>query len=68
MMSEPVDLYDNVYADFGSRAEAAVRRQAFGADLLISNESAVLFEFAVADDLQHAPRGARARIEEGAAR
>src|SRR5262245_35347119 len=32
-MSEAVDLYDNVYADFGSRAEAAVRRQAFGEDI-----------------------------------
>jgi len=33
MTSEPVDLYDNVYSDFGSRAEAAVRRQAFGEDI-----------------------------------
>lgn len=32
-MSETVDLYDNVYADFGSVAEAAVRRQAFGDDI-----------------------------------
>jgi SAM-dependent methyltransferase len=32
-MSEPVDLYNNVYADFGSRAEAEVRRHAFGEDI-----------------------------------
>ena len=28
-----VDLYDNVYGDFGSSAEAAVRRDAFGEDI-----------------------------------
>ncbi len=28
-----VDLYDNVYADFGSSAEAAVRRETYGEDL-----------------------------------
>jgi SAM-dependent methyltransferase len=32
-MSETVDLYNNVYADFGSDAEAAVRRHAFGEDI-----------------------------------
>ena len=32
-MSEAVDLYNNVYGDFGSRAEAAVRRDAFGEDM-----------------------------------
>lgn len=32
-MSEVVDLYDNVYGDFGSRAEAAVRHEAFGEDI-----------------------------------
>jgi SAM-dependent methyltransferase len=32
-MSEPVDLYDNIYGDFGSRAEAAVRAEAFGEDI-----------------------------------
>src|SRR5262245_47947543 len=32
-MTEAVDLYNNVYADFGSDAEAAVRRQAFGEDI-----------------------------------
>ena len=29
----PIDLYNNVYADFGSRAEAAVRQAAFGEDI-----------------------------------
>ena len=29
----PVDLYDNVYGDFGSDAELAVRREAYGEDL-----------------------------------
>ena len=32
-MSETVDLYNNIYADFGSRAEAAVRHDAFGEDI-----------------------------------
>jgi SAM-dependent methyltransferase len=32
-MSDTVDLYDNVYSDFGSHAEAEVRRHAFGEDL-----------------------------------
>ncbi len=32
-MDERVDLYDNVYTDFGSRAEAEVRRDAFGEDI-----------------------------------
>ena len=32
-MSGAVDLYDNVYGDFGSRAEAAVRHDAFGEDI-----------------------------------
>jgi SAM-dependent methyltransferase len=30
---ESVDLYDNVYGDFGSEAEHAVRREAYGEDL-----------------------------------
>src|SRR4051794_10987646 len=29
----PIDLYNNVYADFASRAEAAVRQAAFGEDI-----------------------------------
>jgi SAM-dependent methyltransferase len=33
MMAERVDLYDNVYADYGSSAEAEVRRDAFGEDI-----------------------------------
>lgn len=32
-MTDTVDLYNNVYADFGSSAEAAVRRHAFGEDI-----------------------------------
>ena len=32
-MPETVDLYNNVYADFASRAEAAVRHDAFGEDI-----------------------------------
>ncbi len=32
-MSETANLYDNVYGDFGSRAEAAVRHDAFGEDI-----------------------------------
>jgi SAM-dependent methyltransferase len=33
MSEHDVDLYNNVYADFESRAEAEVRRQAFGEDI-----------------------------------
>ena len=32
-MSEGVDLYNNVYAHFSSRAEADVRHHAFGEDI-----------------------------------
>ncbi len=32
-MSEQVDLYNNVYGDFGSTAEAMVRHEAFGEDI-----------------------------------
>lgn len=32
-MSGTLNLYDNVYSDFGSQAEAAVRREAFGEDI-----------------------------------
>jgi SAM-dependent methyltransferase len=33
MSSSTVNLYDNVYADFGSAAEQAVRRETYGEDL-----------------------------------
>lgn len=33
MPDRPVDLYDNVYADFASSAEAAVRRETYGEDM-----------------------------------
>ena len=33
MSETPVDLYDNVYADFASAAEAAVRRETYGEDI-----------------------------------
>ena len=33
LMSDAVDLYDNVYGDFASDAEAAVRRAAYGDDI-----------------------------------
>src|SRR5262245_55262141 len=33
MPDDPVDLYDNVYGHFDSRAEAAVRHRAFGEDI-----------------------------------
>jgi len=32
-MSDSVNLYDHVYADFGSDAEAAVRRATYGEDI-----------------------------------
>jgi SAM-dependent methyltransferase len=32
-MAQSVDLYDNVYGDYDSRAEAAVRRQTYGEDI-----------------------------------
>ena len=33
MSNNSIDLYDNVYADFASSAEAAVRRETYGEDL-----------------------------------
>ncbi|MGH7528499.1 MAG: SAM-dependent methyltransferase [Gemmatimonadales bacterium] len=33
MPDSPVDLYNNVYADFAGRAEAAVRQETYGEDL-----------------------------------
>ncbi len=33
MSPDPVNLYDNVYADFASTAESAVRHEAYGEDL-----------------------------------
>ena len=33
MPDNSVNLYDNVYADFASRAEAAVRQETYGEDL-----------------------------------
>ena len=33
MSSSTVDLYNNVYADFASLAEAAVRRETYGEDM-----------------------------------
>ena len=33
MTNHPIDLYDNVYGDFASGAEAAVRRETYGEDL-----------------------------------
>jgi SAM-dependent methyltransferase len=33
MSNQPVNLYDNVYSDFSSNAELAVRREAYGDDL-----------------------------------
>jgi hypothetical protein len=30
MPDTPIDLYDNVYADFASGAESAVRRETYG--------------------------------------
>ena len=32
-MAIDVNLYDNVYGDFGSAAEAAVRRETYGDDI-----------------------------------
>jgi hypothetical protein len=32
-VTEPLDLYDNVYADFTSGAEGAVRRETYGEDI-----------------------------------
>src|SRR5215212_1205337 len=33
MSNSPIDLYDNVYTNFTSNAEAAVRRETYGEDL-----------------------------------
>ena len=33
MATQPVDLYNNIYADFASNAEAVVRRETYGEDM-----------------------------------
>jgi hypothetical protein len=51
-MSNSVDLYDNVYADFGSGAEAAVRRAAYGEDIGQSSWMTAAAWLRFADQLQ----------------
>jgi SAM-dependent methyltransferase len=51
-MSNSVDLYDNVYADFGSGAEAAVRRATYGEDIGQSSWMTAAAWLRFADQLQ----------------
>ena len=51
-MSNPVNLYDNVYADFGSAAEGAVRRTTYGEDIGQSSWMTAAAWLRFADQLQ----------------
>jgi SAM-dependent methyltransferase len=51
-MSNPVDLYDNVYADFESDAEAAVRSATYGEDIGQSSWMTAAAWLRFADQLQ----------------
>lgn len=51
-MAEHVDLYDNVYGDYDSRAEAAVRRQTYGDDIGQSSWMTAAEWLGFADQLQ----------------
>jgi len=51
-MSKSVDLYDNVYADFGSDAEAAVRHATYGEDIGQSSWMTAAAWLRFADQLQ----------------
>jgi SAM-dependent methyltransferase len=51
-MSNPIDLYDNVYADFESDAEAAVRRATYGEDIGQSSWMTAAAWLRFADQLQ----------------
>src|SRR5262245_58908962 len=52
-----VDLYNNVYADFESRAEAAVRQRAFGEDIGQSSWLTATEWLRFADDVLRGERG-----------
>lgn len=51
-MSTPVNLYDNVYSDFGSEAEAAVRAATYGEDIGQSSWMTAASWLRYADQLQ----------------
>jgi cyclopropane fatty-acyl-phospholipid synthase-like methyltransferase len=51
-MSNAVNLYDNVYGDFGSNAEAAVRRATYGEDIGQSSWMTATAWLRFADQLQ----------------
>jgi SAM-dependent methyltransferase len=55
-MPDTVDLYDNVYGDYGSAAEAAVRALAFGEDIGQSSWITAEDWLGYADRLQVTPR------------
>jgi SAM-dependent methyltransferase len=54
-MTHPVDLYDNVYGDFASEAEAAVRRATYGEDIGQSSWMTAAEWLRFADQLQVRP-------------
>ena len=51
-MSNPVNLYDNVYSDYASDAEAAVRRATYGEDIGQSSWMTAVSWLGFADKLQ----------------
>lgn len=52
MPDSPIDLYDNVYADFASSAEAAVRQETYGEDIGQSSWMTAAEWLGFADQLQ----------------
>ena len=54
-MSKAVDLYDNVYGDYGSQAEAAVRHDTYGEDIGQSSWMTATEWLRFADQLQVQP-------------
>jgi len=54
-MIPPVELYDNVYGDFASEAEAAVRRATYGEDIGQSSWMTASEWLRFADQLQVRP-------------
>ena len=55
-MAQQVDLYDNVYGDFGSAAEAAVRQETYGEDIGQSGWMTVAEWRRFAEQLQIGPQ------------
>jgi SAM-dependent methyltransferase len=65
MSKHTVNLYDNVYGDFGSSAEIAVRREAYGEDLGQSSWLTAEEWLEFADQLRLGPRSEALEVGSG---